>query len=304
MLQTNGLPTELNCVFLDVFSKWIQHENKPGKILYHYTSLTSLMGMVESRKIWMSKADFLNDSSEMVYFTEIVRKTIAEMVTEDLEESWHRYLADFENCLNRFLNEIHEDGLEVYVFSLSHNKDSLALWYNYSQGDGYNIGFKTEDLLQKSAGIMASHNVIHGYVLYSKEDQEAFLREALLAAYKFVQKQEKEESDTALTKYFTVLLTACSVFIKNPAFNSEEEYRLVAITGREDSKAVEFRARQGVIIPFITVDFGESLPIAHVSIGPKNNIDVAKKGIDYYLKLKGYDLTRVSVSKSFAALRF
>lgn len=301
MLQTNNLPAELHHVFMDVFEKQIQHENKPEDTLFHYTSLTSLMGMVESRKIWMSKADFLNDSSELIYFAGILKKSIARLRGEGGEGDWRRYIKKFEDSTNSFLSRIHEDGLEVYVFSLSHNKDSLALWYNYAQGDGYNIGFKTEDLLKKGEGIINSTNMIHGYVLYQEESQEKFLNEALRSAFSICKGRESEK---AVHEYFDIVLTACATFFKNPAFNSEEEYRLAAVTGSDKPMTVEFRARHGVIIPFIAVDFGVKLPIFHVTIGPKNNIDIAKKGMDYYLKSKGYNLQEVTVSKSIAALRY
>ncbi|WP_052131584.1 DUF2971 domain-containing protein [Planococcus sp. CAU13] len=304
MLHTDRLPADLHRFFMTAFRKWIQNENSPDDVLYHYTSLTSLMGMVESRKIWMSKADFLNDSSEMIYFADILRNSIVNMKAENRNESWQRYIWQFEKSMYTFLRDIREDGLEVYVFSLSHNKDSLALWYNYAQGDGYNLGFKTENLLKKDDGIADFFNIIHGYVLYREEDQEKFLNECLRSAYEWIAEQPEQQSEGAIQGYFEILLTACATFFKNPAFKSEEEYRLAAITGNDRQQKVEFRARHGIIIPFIAVDLGETLPISEVTIGPKNNIDVAQKGMEYYLKSKGFDLKKVKVSKSIAALRY
>ncbi|RAZ75478.1 DUF2971 domain-containing protein [Planococcus halotolerans] len=304
LLPTAKLPAELQHLFATAFSKRIQNKNSPNEVLYHYTSLTSLMGMVESRKIWMSKADFLNDSSEMVYFSEVLKKSVSHMKDVDSAEAWHHYIRKFEDCMNGFLNDIDEDGLEVYVFSLSHNKDSLALWYNYAQGDGYNIGFEAEDLVGKGEKILKTINGIHGFVLYQEEEQEEFLRESLRDAYELFNRQEKQGNDIAFEEYFNILLAACATFFKNPAFKSEEEYRLAAVIGKESRVNVEFRARHGIIIPFIAVELGDILPICHVTIGPKNNIDVAKKGVDYYLKSKGYNLDKVKVSKSIAALRY
>ncbi|WP_269750092.1 hypothetical protein [Planococcus lenghuensis] len=40
-----------------------------------------------------------------------------------------------------------------------------------------------------------------------------------------------------------------------------------------------------------------------MTIGPKNNIDIAEIGIEKYLKSKGCELEQIAVGKSMAALR-
>src|SRR5690606_35870235 len=96
-----------------------------------------------------------------------------------------------------------------------------------------------------------------------------------------------------------------AIFFKDPAFQSEEEYRIAyKNTSGTMHSAVRFRAQNGVITPFITVDFEERLPISHITIGPKHNIDIAKRGIEHYLNSKGYSLERLYINKAVAALRY
>lgn len=72
----------------------------------------------------------------------------------------------------------------------------------------------------------------------------------------------------------------------------------------DNQQQVQFRAQNGVIIPYIAIDFQAKLPINHVTIGPKNNVDIAKSGMEHYLRVKDYDMEQVTINKSVAALRY
>ena len=41
--------------------------NETEKILYHYTSLEGLLGIIESKSIWATNVLYLNDASELNY---------------------------------------------------------------------------------------------------------------------------------------------------------------------------------------------------------------------------------------------
>ena len=305
MAERKKLAKMLDKQFREEVGKRIRGHHENGQVFYHYTSLNSLMGMVETNRVWMSKGTFLNDSSELVYFSGIVRNVAEKMKGYADMPLWHQFILELERSMDRFLNDIEENGLEVYIFSMSHSPDSLALWYNYAQGEGYNIGFLASDLLEKGSGFSGSPDALHGYVMYSKEKQEAVLEELLLEAFGLIGKRSEEEVLDALPRHFFSVIATCAAFFKNPAFKNEEEYRLVLIRKKDEEPLdVEFRARNGVIIPYTTVEFEQRLPISHITIGPKNNIDIAKSGIEHYLKSKGYELNQITISKSVAALRY
>lgn len=284
--------------------KQIKKIQDSGHSLYHYTSLTSLMGMIETNRLWMSKGTFLNDSSELVYFSGILTKVLAKMEEREKGALWTLFTEQLQLALNHFMKEVTESGFEVYIFSMSQTEDSLALWYNYAKGDGYNIGFLADDLLGKINRYPMDARGLHGLVVYNRQEQETILRELLLTSFELVSGHEVEEVAAALPNYFFSVIASCAIFFKDAAFKSEEEYR-IAIIGRGDvTEQVKFRARNGVIIPYIEVAFEEKLPISHITIGPKNNIDIAKSGMEHYVRSKGYELEKISVSKSVAALRY
>ena len=305
MAAEKNLAEVLETQFRDQVGKRIRQNYKTNQALYHYTSLNSLMGMVETNRLWMSKGTFLNDSSELIYFSSIVASVIEKMKKFSDQDSWQLFIRELEKAMEHFLTEIKLSGMEVYIFSLSHTQDSLALWYNYAQGEGYNIGFHAGDLLEQGSNFSDKATALHGYVMYSKEKQENVLEELLRESFQLIRKYGEEEVLKTLPEHFLSVMATCATFFKNPAFKSEEEYRLALIRRKGDEQIdVEFRASHGVIIPYITVEFEGQLPISHITIGPKNNIDVARSGIEHYLKSKGYDLQKVTVSKSVAALRY
>lgn len=47
------------------------------KPLYHYTSQRGLLGILESKKLWMTNILYLNDSSEFIYTWELVKPELS-----------------------------------------------------------------------------------------------------------------------------------------------------------------------------------------------------------------------------------
>jgi len=43
------------------------------KHLYHYTSQKGLLGILQSKKLWMTNILYLNDSSEFLYTVDLVK---------------------------------------------------------------------------------------------------------------------------------------------------------------------------------------------------------------------------------------
>jgi hypothetical protein len=291
--------------FQNEIEKQIEKMDEYRQTLYHYTGIHSLMGMVETNNLWMSKGTFLNDSSELFYFQDVLKAVLQKMDIPHDEIRWRMFRGELERAMDRFLSEIESGGFEVYVFSLSHAPDSLALWYNYAKGEGYNLGFLGEDLLAGIRNSPEKGTLLHGLVKYSRQKQELILMALLLGTFQLMAEFEGEEAEQDLAEHFFTVITTCAIFFKDPTFASEEEYRIAVINSPGGARTgTSFRAQNGVIIPYITVNFKERLPISHITIGPKNNIDIAKRGIEQYLKTKGYDLEKITIQKSVAALRY
>ena len=44
--------------------------NTKNKELYHYTNIYGLFGIITNKSLWLTRSDFLNDSTEITYFNE------------------------------------------------------------------------------------------------------------------------------------------------------------------------------------------------------------------------------------------
>ncbi|AIE59046.1 DUF2971 domain-containing protein [Bacillus methanolicus] len=314
---------KLSKQFWEFMGEIIRDTNQTKKVLYHYTSLDRFMGMIENNNLWMSKGNFLNDSSELIYIEKIANDTIKKLEDRIIEKYGNSeseallridFLKQLRVAIEKFIHDITIDDFEVYVLSLTQNQDSLTLWYHYSKGDGYNIGFSTDALIDKMNAVKKriehEFNLFYGKVIYDNDQQEKMLIESLIRSfdciYQFKDRFRFEELAENLHHHFFSVIVSFSIFFKHESFRNEEEYR-IALTRRRERKhetEVLFRARNGIIIPYIQIYFAEKLPVRHVTIGPKNNIGIAKNGVEYYLRNKGYNLDEITVSKSVATLRY
>lgn len=304
----------LNMVFVNAFWEEIGSIIRPDKLvdrIYHYTSLEGLMGILTSKEVWMTNSNFLNDISELTYF-----KTLTEEAKNSFEKKLlSKYSNEEINKNNLFIlfNELFDEAVvkrfedptenfEVYVMSLTENKDSLTLWGNYAKGKGYNICFNTKTLVSEVDKIGAGY-VVYGNVIYDRERQLQTLSDTLVKTFELIINKDFEiqELKKHLLSYFNSLIISYSIFFKNNSFAPEEEFRIAFTT--YDNVDVLFRTNGEVIIPYITMKFEKS-DIKGIVIGPKNNSDIAENGVKTYLKKSNYNLEEILVKKSEVPLRY
>ena len=232
--------------------------------LYHYTTVNALESILENGGIRISNAKFLNDSEEVKYTIRLILD-IAKTLFNDNQ------------FFNGQVNEIIEKMLtklnNIYIFSLTTNSDSLALWSNYSHGDGYCIEFNkielTDSIRQRSSIIGASEtckdsfgfnpsivNIIENNVIYSEETQTDYLIEKLYMVHDYALECciDEQYNDYLHNQFYESIATSfalSSMFFKAPLFSQEEEFRYV-FNIRDDSlhkNIVRYRVASCVFIP-------------------------------------------------------
>ncbi|MDF2819878.1 MAG: hypothetical protein K0R15_319 [Clostridiales bacterium] len=114
---------------------YLDFERMKGSV-FHYTSAFALENILKGRKLWITKSDFLNDETEYKYDIEL-SKTI-------FKEKRYKYIND--NMFHEIEKQIKSNLKRSFIFSTSRNTDSINLWSNYSNNDGYCIGFNLEDM--------------------------------------------------------------------------------------------------------------------------------------------------------------
>lgn len=68
--------------------------DRPQSILYHYTSLAGVMGIVRSKSLWATEIKYLNDADELIYLGKCIRSAIVtrDAVGEEVAEILRQFL--------------------------------------------------------------------------------------------------------------------------------------------------------------------------------------------------------------------
>ena len=268
--------------------------------LYHYTRCKSAQDILRSHTLYATNTQFLNDVNEMQYVLNVLDE-----VTNEI--SVIRWREKIRHLIYDNLDEFHK--YEYYLVSFSTSPDSLTLWSEFGDKTGYNLEFdgrKIRDRIMKNTLIFCD-----GFVVYDREEQKNCLRRLTIEQIpRELGKSFGDILDTylpggsslfgeyKLTLQKTIALYA--LFFKQTAFASEKEYRFVF---RDPPNQIKFREQNGFLLPYIVIDCSaeEELPVKSVTVAPKNHIDLARRGMEYYLSSLGYD---VPVKLSQLKLRY
>jgi Protein of unknown function (DUF2971) len=261
--------------------------------LYHYTSLSSLQGIVENKSIWMTNAYYLNDSNEISYaighFESLVDDGIKNKSTSKLE--------GFLRELKDWLPNMRYNPHYIFVFSLSKQRNLLSQWRAYApHGSGVNIGFEVEALKR----LCAQKNLDLVECVYSNQDQDRILKSLLgkivdSFSVEFSNLPDNHEAKTCEYLDFlngqaeTLLKEFCR--IKDSTFSEECEWRLVSkyYHSYTDSD-IKFRPGKTALIPYIEVNLSsmrnDGYLFETIVVGPSPNFNLAFQSVSAYLSNK------------------
>lgn len=291
----------------------IHIEQVENDYIYHYTTLNALQGILDNNELWVTKSDFLNDKSELQYTYDLFKNNFLCNITE--MSFREKLINEFDALINE-VNDISRKPLSgYYIASFSTDSDNLALWSEFSNAMGYNLEFEAESF------ICSFNKTImwHGKVVYDKEKQLLLLKEALEKAMTWRAEYGDAESlsdfsnntpDNIIEYIALDLYAFCTVyamFFKQSEFNLEKEYRVVLSSIHEESEYVKtpetlfFRPAKEIIIPYIKAHCNVLDSLKSITVGPKNNIDIATAGISIYCRSKGIT---IPIHKSRIPLRY
>ena len=197
---------------------------------------------------------------------------------------------------------------EYFILSFSKCRDSITMWSEFGNKTGYNIGFDGKKIIKR----IEEDNIIeyHGFVLYEKAQQKEAIRKILntdlpeeleMSFSNIIEAGAKNRNNEIYRKAcrkFQKIAAVYAMFFKHSAFKEEEEYRFIFKKKAE----VLYREKDGFLIPYIEIPLSNRLlPIKEVVIAPKNHMDLAKKGVEYMMKEKGYE---IDVNLSDIRLRY
>lgn len=262
-------------------------ENTP---LYHYTKSNGVQGIIKDRAFYATKSNFLNDTNEIYYTFSVVKEVINELPKEEWREVLNRQVAEYRTLIK---------NQSYYITSFSVDPDSITLWSEFGDKTGYNLEFDSTEL----TGCIGNKRklVYHGYLIYSKKEQKAIIRQLLTKEIpesigtpleEILEEAGKASSSGAMKKFsraFRKAISIYAIFFKQEEFAAEKEYRMVF--KEKEQGEIRFREKDGFLMPYITVDFGNDKGlIKKVTVAPKNHVDLAKAGMQMFLEHYGYEV--------------
>lgn len=272
-------------------------------IVYHYCSVDVFMKIISSKSIRLSDITKSNDSMEILWITKHIKEIFDEEFKKEIQSTQYfekGYPKEtFVELVDRYSDEFFKEDIRLYsylVCCFSEKGDLLSQWRGYADdANGISIGFDSDVL--KTFGkpakddLISSHVFEYGQIIYTESTQKSEIRkiaQQLISKLKTLVKNNpkdiKQESLAAFNSCFLQLFKL-SIFIKNPFFKEEKEWRIchwtdinqknkISNTHIENNikvSDIKYCNRRDNLIPYIDLMFGgnNGQIIKEIIIGPK-----------------------------------
>ncbi|MDP1947437.1 MAG: DUF2971 domain-containing protein [Nitrospirota bacterium] len=232
----------------------------PPRIIYHYTDIDGLLGMILTGKIWATHVSRLNDSSEYHHGMKIVADCVRNAMPASSKPLVEKIISEFKR-------------VETYVVSYSTKHDLLSQWRSYSGGKvGYCLGMATDGIatLNDSTPLLEP-------VIYKDSLAQQVISKMVNRVDEYLQNNKFGDVEVGFllgSVGGTLANLACT--IKHPKFEEENEYRQFYQPGATSLQLEQnFRNGRFGLTPYVEVPFIEEsrLPLRSVTIGPCQDAD-------------------------------
>ena len=306
---------------------------------FYFSAMHMLNDASEVSYMW----NLLQEQKEL-----LIKEKEKDYAYGEFVEGFYRYAENEELCKEIFLNHNMPDFLNIYSVSFSVNGDSLHQWQGYTKSDGVgcNISFsedelrrsfseKVKDLARNNSEFMSELErrnkkiedycplFFHGSMIYEEVKQVNAIKRLFVEFGEFYQREENRiafemgqkngimkdlDYDSFIYLHLFQGLMILMVFIKNPAFSQEEEYRIALFDyadAHEENKfpklwKVEHRSKNSSDIPFVRIPY-DKRTIKKVVVSPYHGDTKSINQIERILSSNGI---HPSIERSNIPLRY
>lgn len=269
-------------------------------VLYHYTTLKGLIGILESQRLWATNALCLNDASELTYGFRLITNEIKSVRESATDFDYKNFLGDKE----RMMDDPKGPVGDCYMVCFCENGDLLSQWRSYGdRGGGCSIGFSANEIGMKWS---PPPNFLLRKIIYDSAEQKEIVSSALSMTYE-ASRELTSGKTNADAKHINVFLWHflqdhlhdILLSFKHPSFSQEEEWRLIepfhAIERDHHSRRLKFRVIASDIVPFVELDISPAagvntgrLPVKEINLGPISHPDLSERTTSMLLEKYGY----------------
>jgi Protein of unknown function (DUF2971) len=255
---------------------------KPNGTLYHYTTQAGLLGIIESRQIWATHTQYLNDRREFLHAVDLVREEILELFGDPLGNT--NLSPALQTTLIRMLEAVKRspENINVCVCSFSEDRDSLSQWRAYGGPAGFAIGFPSQVL---SAAVERQKWFLVPCI-YDPQIQRTLVRalvEEVVEENLGGSLIEDEEEDSILKRLggnLVAYLNRYAPILKDESFKEEREWRI--ISRPVFCERLNYREGRSLIVPYYKLPLCEekqNLQLDRVVVGPTPDAERSQRSV-------------------------
>lgn len=278
-------------------------------ILWHYTNASSLKAILETRAIYASHFNYLNDPTENKLFgviAQLVAKERLNNLPNLKSDDQIRSVDEFKSTLWRIVLGIDEFFIDdsTCVACFSESGDLLGQWRAYADNcNGYAVGLSARWLKEQEISESFPFRLVK--IIYNPNKQRELVSKlfdasiaTLASIFSEIQEEDIGDFITYILIIFRRVVAEFSPRIKHKAYCDEREWRLLTI-----SKKIEVREAKRSFVQYTVIDLNsKGHPFKEVKIGPANNYTIEKPAIQ--LLLKSLKLEKdIEVSESLIPLK-
>lgn len=275
-------------------------------ILYHYTSIESMVAIFQSRRIRLSSASTMNDTSEGEWLLD----RLLEIDTQERLAGRERSLDEEKTRAMLLRLAFREGAPQAYLASFSEKGDLLSQWRAYARdGEGVAIGFDPND--GRLPVVDAPPHTNAGPALACTLNRVTYGSAHLVAALdELIQATVPGGVNPEGFFGLQMQLSGLRWLVKNPAFQEEHEWRIVNLplqfigdvgggnTSIGALGARGYRQAGSQLVSFYEMPY-EPAAVTDLVLGPGCSIH----DHELALLLHDCDLTHVRVRRSEATYR-
>jgi len=285
-------------------------------VLYHYTDLNGLKGIIENQSFLSSNSAYLNDKEEFYYGVKLFKTAISSYQYSNSDEK--SIIEEISKELNNKFESYH------FVTCFSLEGDLLSQWRAYANdGKGIAIGFNLKKLIEafepKASGLLIE------YDLEAQNQAVKIIVEKTIQFYsntdrlKILKSFSSENLNTIIANEANEVFNKYIGQFKHNSFKEEREYRFDLSIDNDINKDRELSYRVGrnnLLVPYLYLKTNyqeeielrkkgnpnesleairkkvkqkiKELPISELVIGPSLDYHLNKKSIIGFLRKNGY----------------
>ncbi|NOU33858.1 MAG: DUF2971 domain-containing protein [Polyangiaceae bacterium] len=263
-------------------------------LLYHYTDVGGMLGVVQNRTLWATDTNFLNDTQERTFANSALEEAARLAKVPGFDEE---VMAD--QLYGRAVLGFAQSRLRnLYVVCFSAHSDLLGLWRAYGKDQGYAIGFDKEALEKLPSPWQDETPPTLREVTYGASDE---LRDEIRDYLSSL--NETPTAHPGVMAQYSTWLEEKLATVKHPAFADERETRLVygsiqledLSPDDEGKSVVRFRRGKFSVVPYLEVKWPREA-LKKIVIGPGAHWETRMAGLQRLLACHGLPDVRVEAS--------